>query len=110
MKTKEELVCWPEGPVAELPDEPLPVWHLTLSVILLQDPAHQRQRNHKLAALDPAVFLDKREYFLNDYSVGYLFSILAALPHDPCIRVKFQCNAAKKASGLDGSFYVEQNM
>ena len=50
----------PECPVAELPDESLPVWDLALRVVFLQDPADQRQARHELAALDTAVLLHKQ--------------------------------------------------
>ncbi len=50
----------PECPVAELPDESLPVWDLALRVVFLQDPADQRQARYELAALDTAVLLHKQ--------------------------------------------------
>ncbi len=49
----------PESPVAEFPDEALPVGDLALRIILLQDPTDEGQGHHKLATLDSAVFLHK---------------------------------------------------
>ena len=53
-------VSWsqvPQSPVAQLPNQALPVRHLALAVVPLQDGHHLREQADELGALDVAVLL-----------------------------------------------------